>query len=469
MSENDAAKKKSGDDAREKLLYTRKNGYDRISPAQAAEISGFAVGYREFIDRAKTERLAAAAAVEMARAAGFKEYKRGRQVAPGDRVYAVNRDKYIALAVIGKRGADKGVNITAAHTDAPRIDLKPFPLYEESELCLLKTHYYGGIKKYQWTAIPLALHGVIYDAEGDKITVSIGEDTGDPVFTISDLLPHLGKDQMKKSMEEGVTGEGLNALAGSVPYDCEGKDKVKLAVLSILNEKYGVTERGFVTAELSLVPAYNSRDVGLDRSLIGAYAHDDRVCSYAALKAIMELDKPDKTAVALLVDKEEIGSEGVTGMKSAWFETFIADLCGGDVRGCFENSACLSADVSNAFDPNYPDVSEKNNATRLNYGAGIMKYVGSRGKAATSDASSEFFERVCVMLDKNNIVWQTGEMGKVDQGGGGTVAMYLASRNIDVIDVGVPVLSMHAPFEVISKLDLYMTYKAMAAFYTDFI
>ena len=373
------------------------------------------------------------------------------------------------LAVAGKKPLSEGAVVAAAHVDAPRLDLKQTPLYEDNELAFFKTHYYGGIKKYQWTAIPLELHGVVATKDGEVIEVVIGREKDDPQFVISDLLPHLAADQMKKTLAEGVTGEGLNILIGSAPYADEGADRVKLAVMSILNSRYDITEEDFISAELCAVPAFEVRDIGLDRSLIGAYGHDDRVCAYAELKAIFDVKEPEQTCVCILADKEETGSDGVSGMKSEAFEWFVGDMCkvqGADLRDCFAHSICVSADVTAAFDPNYPEVSEKLNTARLNYGVGLHKFTGSRGKAGTNDAPAElvaYMRRICA---ENGVQWQMCELGKVDQGGGGTVAMYMGNRNIATIDAGVPVLSMHAPFEIVAKYDCYMTYKCVLAAYS---
>lgn len=467
MSDNNNEKKKS---QYEHLLYKTKNAYEIMSDEELARCENFAVGYMDFLTKGKTERLAVKEAVKLAEAAGFKPYVYGSELKPGDKVYDVNRDKGLTLAVIGKAPLSKGINLAAAHVDAPRIDLKQNPLYEDSEIALFKTHYYGGIKKYQWLAIPLELHGVFVKKDGTTVDVSIGSDKGDPLFAITDLLPHLGADQMKKTMSEAVPGEGLNIIIGTRPLNDEGDNKVKLQVLKILNEKYGVTEEDFLSAELSAVPSFDAREVGFDKSLIGGYGHDDRVCAYSELSAILEQEMPEKTAVCLLVDKEEIGSEGVTGMKSAYFDRFMSDLCraeGTSLYECYANSFCLSADVCNAFDPNFPEVSDKRNNAKLNYGLSIMKHTGSRGKSGASDASAEIIAALRRLFSENNVIWQMGELGKVDQGGGGTVAMFTAVRNIDTIDAGVPVLSMHAPYELISKADLYMTYKGIKALYKN--
>jgi len=451
------------------LLEKSKNGYDRIDPSELKSIEKFNNMYKEFINAAKTERQATEYAAAAAEKAGFRRYERGDPLKPGDKIYRINRGKAIFLAVIGSESPAKGINIAAAHLDAPRIDIKTTPLYEDFELAYFKTHYYGGIKKYQWLAIPLELHGVVALKSGEVVNISVGKDPNDPVLVISDLLPHLASEQMKKAMSDAVAGESLNALLGSIPEpDDEGSDRVKLHVLGILNEKYGITEADLHSAELSLVPAFDARDVGLDRSMIGAYGHDDRVCCFDCLQAILDIENPSKTALCILVDKEEIGSEGVTGMQSGFFETFVEDICEAfDVqpRVCYENSFCLSNDVAAAYDPNFPEPFDKRNSARLNYGLGICKYTGTRGKSGASDASAEVVARLRRILDEAGVIWQMAPLGKVDAGGGGTVAKFMAKRNIDTIDAGVPVLSMHAPFEVISKLDNYMSYKGMKAFY----
>ena len=455
-------------DYRKALFYEKKNGYDRMDSAARSEMESYCEGYKRYLNESRTEREAVANAIKLAEAEGFTEYKRGMALVPGQKVWYNNRGKALMLAVAGKRPLDAGVVIAAAHVDAPRLDLKLTPLYEDSELAFFKTHYYGVIKKYQWTAIPLELHGVVALKSGEVVEVVIGREPDEPQLVISDLLPHLAADQMKKTLAEGITGEGLNILIGSAPYDDEGSDRVKLAVMSILNSSYGITEEDFVSAELCAVPAFEVRDIGLDRSLIGGYGHDDRVCAYAELKAIFDIKDPEQTCVCILADKEETGSDGVSGMKSEAFEWFVGDMCktqGVDLRDCFAKSICVSADVTAAFDPNYPEVSEKQNSARLNYGVGLHKFTGSRGKAGTNDAPAElvaFIRRIC---DDAGVQWQMCELGKVDQGGGGTVAMYMGNRNIATIDAGVPVLSMHAPFEIVAKYDCYMTYRCMLAAY----
>ena len=453
---------------REKLLSQRKNGYDRVPAQEIPAMERYCSLYKTFLHQGKTERECARVAVELAEKAGFKPYERGMELKPGDRIYRVNRGKSVMLAVIGKQSLEKGAQIVAAHIDSPRLDLKPNPLYEDSELAFFKTHYYGGIRKYQWVTIPLELHGVVAKKDGTVVEVRLGEDQ-EPKFVITDLLPHLGGEQGKKPLNEAVPGESLNILLGSCPSGEEDeKDRVKMQILEKLYEKYGITEDDFTSAELEAVPAAAPTDIGLDASLIGAYGHDDRVCGFAALQGILELAEPEKTAVCMLADKEEIGSMGVTGMQSAAFDTFLHDLCDGQsvpLRACCENSFCLSCDVTAAYDPNFPEVFEKRNAAFVNYGVGLCKYTGARGKSGASDASAETVAYVRRVLDEADVLWHISELGKVDAGGGGTVAMYMANRNIATLDAGVPVLSMHAPFETVAKLDCYMTYKACKAIY----
>lgn len=453
---------------KEKLLTGKKNGYDKSVDLEAME--AYCTGYKAFLDAGKTERLCAAEAVRLAEEAGYQAYTRGMSLEAGSKVYLCNRGKAVMLAHIGQKSLAEGIQLAAAHIDSPRLDLKPNPLYEDSELAYFKTHYYGGIRKYQWVTLPLALHGVVAMKDGSKVTVRVGEDEGDPRLVITDLLPHLGAAQNKKPLAEAVPGETLNILLGSRPIGGEDESgRVKLAVMNLLYEKYGIVEDDLNSAELEAVPALKACDIGLDRSLIGAYGHDDRVCAYAALKALLDLtEAPEKTAVCILADKEEIGSDGVTGMQSAAFDTFIEDLCAAEdvpLRACFEKSFCLSADVTAAYDPNFPDVFEKRNEAQVNYGIGLCKYTGARGKSGASDADAETVAYVRRVLDEAGVLWQISELGKVDAGGGGTVAMYMANRNITTLDAGVPVLSMHAPFEVVSKMDCYQTYKAMGAIF----
>mgnify|MGYP001041830524 CR=1 FL=1 len=463
MAESNASK-----ELKETLYLNRKNGGLRLSEEEIRKAEEYAEGYKRFLDAGKTEREAVSASIAMAEEKGFVPYEYGKKYAPGDRVYWNNRGKSLILAVMGAQPIENGVNLMAAHIDSPRIDLKGCPLYEQDELALFKTHYYGGIRKYQWVAMPLSLHGVIVRADGSSVTVRIGEDPGDPVFCITDLLPHLAADQRKRTLDAGIKGEELNILIGSYPFrDDETSERVKLNIMKLLNEKYGIVEADFLSAELELVPAFPASDLGFDRSLIGGYGQDDRVCGYTALTATLEAVAPARTVVTVLADKEEIGSVGNTGLNTSVLEYFISDLAkpfGVDGRRVLSNSKCLSADVNAAFDPTFPDVHEKRNACFINYGVVVTKFTGSGGKSGTSDASAEFTGEVRRMLDKGGVLWQTGELGKVDQGGGGTVALYIASRNVDVIDVGVPVLSMHAPFEVVSKVDVWSTYRAFTVF-----
>ncbi len=453
---------------KKKLLSTKKNGYDR--PLDEAAMEAYCQGYKAFLDAGKTERLCAAETIRLAEERGYRPYVRGMALKAGDKVYLSNRGKAVLLACIGERSLAEGVQIAAAHIDSPRLDLKPNPLYEDAELAYFKTHYYGGIRKYQWVTIPLELHGVIALRDGTNVQVNIGGSPGDPRLVITDLLPHLGAEQAKKPLASAIPAETLNLLLGSRPVGGEeDSGRVKLAVMKLLHEKYGITEDDFTSAELEAVPAVSACDIGLDRSMIGAYGHDDRVCAYAALKALLDLEKvPARTAVCVLADKEEIGSDGVTGMQSAAFDTFMEDLCesqGVPVRACFEKSFCLSADVTAAYDPDYADVYEKRNAAYLNYGVGLCKYTGARGKSGASDADAETVAYVRRVFDHAGVAWQIAELGKVDAGGGGTVAMYMANRNITTLDAGVPVLSMHAPFETVAKLDCYETYRGMKALY----
>ena len=458
----------TNEELRESLLMAPKNGYAALTDAQRAEMEDYCKRYMAFMDACKTEREATAWTVKLVENHGFRPLAAGMDLKPGDKVYYNNRGKSILLAVIGAESLAKGANICAAHVDSPRMDVKPNPLYEDSEIAYLKTHYYGGIKKYQWTTIALALHGVVYRKDGSVIDVTIGEDDSDPILVVSDLLPHLAADQMKKTMAEGIAGEQLNVILGSMPLEGEGSDLVKLHIMKLLNEKYGLIESDFLSAELTVVPAGRSREVGLDRSLIGAYGHDDRVCAFAEIEPLLTMGIPTHTAVCILADKEEIGSVGISGMQSQAFEYFMEMLCDSQnvkLTECFANSFCLSADVSNAYDPNFPEVHDRRNNSQLNYGVAICKYTGSRGKGGASDASAEAMGHVRSVLDKAGVTWQIATLGKVDQGGGGTVAAYMANRNIVTVDAGVPVLSMHAPMEVVSKLDCYMTMLACKAIY----
>ena len=458
----------TNEELRNALLAAPKNGFATLTDEQRAEMEGYCKRYSAFMDAAKTEREATTWAVAEAEKHGFQPLVPGMDLKPGDKVYLNNRGKSIILGVIGSASLAEGANICAAHVDSPRLDIKPNPLYEDAEIAYLKTHYYGGIKKYQWTAVPLALHGVVYRKDGSVVTVTIGEDDSDPILMISDLLPHLAADQMQKTAGQVIAGEQLNVIMGSEPLTGDGSDLVKLHVMKLLNEKYGLIEADFLSAELCIVPAGKCREVGLDRNLLAAYGHDDRVCAYAELEPLFNLGTPTHTAVCVLADKEEIGSVGISGMQSQAFEYFMEMICDTQnvsLTQCFANSFCLSADVSNAFDPNWPETCDRRNNSKINYGVSIFKYTGSRGKGGASDASAEAMGHVRTVLDNAGVLWQVGTLGKVDQGGGGTVAAYMANRNIVTVDAGVPVLSMHAPMELVSKLDCYMSMLACKAIY----
>ncbi len=459
----------------DELSYERKNVYEAVSDKEKKEMFSLCDEYRGFLDNGKTERECVTTAVEMAKKHGFEDLDKKTSLKAGDKVYRVNRNKNVFLAVIGKDDIANGVNLVGAHIDSPRLDLKQNPLYESTDMALLKTHYYGGIKKYQWPTIPLSLHGVIYTRGGEKLTINIGENENDPVFCITDLLPHLAQHQMTKKMTEGIEGESLNILIGGIPVGEDVKEKVKYGILKLLNEKYNICERDFISAEIEAVPAFKARNIGLDESFVGAYGQDDRVCAYTTIKAIFDAKNIKKTAVALLVDKEEIGSAGNTGMLSAFFEMTLAELVEKVNGSCsvtllnnvLKNSACMSSDVSAAVDPNYEGEFEKKNSTFAGYGMALVKYTGARGKSGSSDANAEFVYKICKIMDENNVIWQTGELGKVDHGGGGTIAQYVANLNMDVIDCGVPVLSMHSPYEVTAKSDVYMAYRSYIAFYEN--
>jgi len=456
------------EELRQSLLASPKNGYVGLTAQQREEMENYCKRYIAFMDACKTEREATAWAVEVAEAHGFRAMVPGLDIKPGDKVYLNNRDKSIMLAVIGEKSLAEGANICAAHVDSPRMDIKPNPLYEDSEIAYFKTHYYGGIKKYQWATIPLALHGVVYRKDGQVVTITIGEDENDPVLMVSDLLIHLAADQMQKTAAKVIEGEQLNVILGTEPLEGEGGDLVKLHIMKLLNEKYGIIEEDFLSAELTVVPAGKCREVGLDRSLLGAYGHDDRVCAYAEIEPLLDMGIPTHTAVCILADKEEIGSVGISGMQSHAFEYFMEMLCdtqGVKLEECFAHSFCLSADVSNALDPNFAETCDRRNNSQLNRGISICKYTGARGKGGASDASAEAMGHVRTTLDNAGVLWQIATLGKVDQGGGGTVAAYMANRNIVTVDAGVPVLCMHAPMELVSKLDCYMTMLACKAIY----
>ena len=458
---------------KERLFHTKKNGWENLDESSKENIYNYANGYMDFLNNSKTEREIVSTSKRMAESQGFKCICEYDFLKPGDKVYYVNREKSMYLAVIGEEPIENGVNIVGAHADSPRLDLKPNPVYEDGGFAYFKTHYYGGIKKYQWTTVPLAIHGVIVKTNGEKIQVSIGEKDDEPVFQVTDLLPHLAQEQMEKKMKEGISGEDLNVLIGSIPYSDEDiSDKVKLNVLNILNKKYGITEVDFLSSEIEIVPAMKARSMGFDSSLVSAYGQDDKVCVYTGLTAMLDMNMPKKTAVCIISDKEEIGSMGNTGMESNTFDTFIGEIL--DKLGVnkpnlidkvFNNSRMLSADVDAGFDPNYASVSEKNNASYLGYGIGMCKYTGSRGKTGASDANAEFVATVRKILEDTNIKYQISELGKVDVGGGGSIAYILANKGMDVIDCGVPVLCMHSPYEVTSKFDVYEAYRTYKAFW----
>ncbi|MBO5294038.1 MAG: aminopeptidase [Clostridia bacterium] len=454
--------------AKKQLTYEKKTVYEKAGEEIVAKAYEYAKDYVKFLDAAKTEREAVNESVKMAEAAGYRPYSFGMPMKAGDKFYFNNRGKNIYLFRIGTEDINNGIRITAAHIDSPRLDLKQVPVYEESGMCYLKTHYYGGIRKYQWLAMPLALHGVVVKQSGEVVNVVIGENDTDPVMYITDLLPHLAAAENEKTVAKAFPAEKLNILVGSRPLDGEEKDSVKAGVLQYLNETYGITEEDFLSAELSIVPAAKARDVGFDRSMICGYGHDDRVCAYPSITAMIDADEVTHTTMCILVDKEETGSDGVTGMQSSLITdviTEIAKALGGNEAAVRANSKCLSSDVTATYDPNFADVYEYRNASLIGCGVSMCKFTGARGKSGTSDASAELVAWVRRCLNEAGVVWQTCELGKVDVGGGGTVAKYMANHNIDTIDIGVGVLSMHAPYELISKVDLYEAYRAFYAFY----
>lgn len=481
MAEKDAKKGKKSS-----LAYKTEPVWDQIKNGDKQKVMNFAEGYKEFLSLAKTERQAVDYLEARAKEHGFVPFaeKMSAGLKPGDRVYFLNRNKAILLAHIGTHPFSDGIMLVGAHLDAPRIDLKPNPLYQDEDMALFKTHYYGGIKKYQWLALPLALHGVTVMSDGTVRRISIGEAPTDPVFTITDLLPHLAKDQMEKKMSEAVHGEGLNILVGGLPSGdvknekekTKDKDRYKTAILELLHEAYGMTEEDFLYSEWQAVPAGTARDIGFDRSFVGGYGQDDRICCYTAAEALFGLEETDRTAVVLLVDKEETGSDSNTGMRSRFFENALAEMIYASLpqdeiigpelisRRCLFHTRALSADVTVGLDPNYESVLDRRNAARMGFGVSISRYTGSRGKYGTSEANVEFIGEVRRIFSNAGIMWQSGELGKVDQGGGGTIAQFLAVYGMDVLDCGVPLLSMHAPFEVAHKADLYMTYLAYRAF-----
>ena len=457
------------------LFDMKKCGWETVSDVAKQDIIKFSDEYIHFLNRSKTEREATSFITEVLDKNGFVNIKDKMILVPGDKVYYVNREKSVYAAVLGTKPVEAGLNIIGSHIDSPRLDLKPNPLYEDTGFAYFKTHYYGGVKKYQWTTIPLSIHGVIVKANGEKITINIGEDENDPIFTITDLLPHLAQEQMEKKLKDGIAGEDLNLLIGSIPIGDEKiTERIKLNVLKILNDKYGITERDFVSSELELVPAFKSRSLGFDRSMVAGYGQDDKVCAYTSLRALLDTLAPTKTAICIFADKEEIGSMGNTGMESHVFDTFISELLNKTntnrpnlLDKVFCNSKMLSADVDAGLDPIYASVSEKNNAAYLGRGVGLNKYTGARGKSGASDANAEFVATIRNIFEANNVSYQVSELGKVDTGGGGTIAYILANKGVDVIDCGVPVLSMHAPYEVTSKFDIYEAYRGYLVFWRN--
>nr|WP_157885470.1 aminopeptidase [Anaerococcus mediterraneensis] len=457
------------------MEYARKSAWLEMTEAELKDLEVFSKDYQKFMDQSKTERLAVKEIVKRAEDKGYKSletFVEKGSINPGDKVYVINRNKAVALFIIGKEDLENGMNIIGSHLDSPRLDLKPVPLYEKSQAAYLKTHYYGGIKKYHWTNIPLSLVGVVFTKDGKKVDISIGESEDEPVFFISELLIHLSADLNQKKASEVITGEQLNIMVGSIPLKDEKDNPIKKNVLKILNEKYGIEEKDFLTAELNVVPATKSREVGLDRSMIMAYGHDDKVCAFASLKALLEIENPQKTQVGLFVDKEEIGSVGATGMTSQFFEDMVAEILYLQgkanlisLKRSLRNSKFLSADVTLAEDPNFLEATEEMNTAKLGSGVCLTKYTGARGKGGSNDADAEYLSEVRIAFDKENTIWQTGELGKIDQGGGGTIAYILAEYGMSVVDCGTPVVSMHAPLELISKADLYQSYKAYLSFY----
>lgn len=465
--------KSPGKQLEEKLFYDKKNAYKVMDEQAVSDCYAFCDGYKDFLGAAVTERLSISFMKNEAAKKGYLPFDcKIAALKAGDTYYQINRDKTLILLKVGKKPLSEGLNVVVSHIDSPRIDLKPNPVYEKDDFALFKTHYYGGIKKYQWTALPLSLYGVVYKKDGTKIDVAVGDRPGDPVFTITDLLPHLAAEQMGKKLSVGIEGEQLNILIGSVPFaDDDASKKIKLNILNILNKTYGITEEDFLSSELCCVPCLPPRDIGFDKSLLGAYGHDDRVCAYTSFMGMLQSDIPEHTSLCVFADKEEVGSMGSTGMQSRFFENFVYDLCEIEkvpARHVLSASHCLSADVNVSADPTFDQVLEKNNASKAGFGVAITKYTGSRGKASSSDAEPSFIAALRGLFDKNNVLWQTGELGKVDQGGGGTVAQFVANLDVTTVDCGVPVLSMHSPFEVVSKADVYMAYLAFKTFYNQF-
>ena len=463
------------EELKEKLFNKKDNGWDSLDSNQKEEVFDLSKKYMDFLNVAKTEREFIKHARKLANENGYKDIMEFDTLKPGDKIYFVNREKSMYLAIIGEKSIEEGLHIIGSHVDSPRLDLKPNPLYEDTGLAYFKTHYYGGIKKYQWTTIPLSIHGVIVKANGEKIEINIGEDEEDPIFTITDLLPHLAQEQMEKKLKNGIDGEDLNLLLGNIPYGNKSEaEAVKLNILNILNQKYDITEADLLSSELEVVPAFKARSLGFDGSMVAAYGQDDKVCAYTSLKAMMSLENVKTTAICILSDKEEIGSMGNTGMESHVFDYFISELLNktGENRTnlldkvfCF--SKMLSADVDAGFDPLYASVSDRHNAGYLGKGISLNKYTGARGKSGASDANAEYVAWVRNVLEKNDIKYQVAELGKVDVGGGGTIAYILANKGVDVIDCGIPLLSMHSPYEVTSKFDIYSAYRTYKSFWEE--
>ena len=465
------SKKTKAQELQEQLTWSAPH-IGKDAPDHKEKAFKYCEGYKKFLNAGKTERECVKEAVHMLKKAGYKPFDRTASYEPGDKVYYVNRRKAIIATTFGKKPLSEGLHINGAHIDSPRLDLKPNPLYEKEDIAYFKTHYYGGIRKYQWGATPLAMHGVVGKKNGEMVEISIGEKEGEPQFCITDLLPHLASEQNGRKLGEGLKGEELNIIVGSIPFMGEDDEKiktpVKLMAMKLLNEMYGITEKDFTRAEIEMVPAYKAVDVGLDRSLVGAYGQDDRVCAYTALMAETETKAPAHTTLTILADKEEIGSAGNTGLNSDFVLHIIEDLCqtaGADLKTVLRASLCLSSDVNAAYDPTFASVYEERNSSAINKGCVLTKYTGARGKSGSNDASAETMAKVIQIMDENGVYWQTGELGAVDVGGGGTIAQFVAHMDVDVVDLGVPILSMHAPFELASKLDVYNTYKAFKAFY----
>jgi len=469
MENNNSPEKNPNQLLQEKLAFTSVNAFTKVNNETLKTAFDFSEGYKTFLDSSKTEGLCVETVIAKAEKHNYKPFVPGQIYKPGDKIYMRNRGAALILSTIGSNPLEEGLRIIASHIDSPRLDLKPNPLYEDTEIAYLKTHYYGGIKKYQWLTLPLALHGIVFKEDGEMVRINIGEDENDPLFYITDLLPHLGEERDKKVLSEAFHGEDLNIIIGTLPdKDDKITDKVKFAILKLLHEKYGIVEADFHTADIKAVPAYKARDIGLDRSLIASYGHDDRVCAYTSVMAEFAVTNPAYTTVTILADKEEVGSEGNTGLASNFFQYFVeelADAANVKLRRVLAASKALSADVNAAYDPGFTSVFEKRNSCYINHGVGVAKYVGSGGKNGTVDASAKYMSYIRTILDRNGISWQVGELGKIDAGGGGTVAVFLAAYDIDIVDIGVPVLSMHAPYEVVSKIDVYMAYRAFEEFY----